>query len=154
MNVFFKDLRIHEDSEFFFRLSYYLNLYPGILDKAIAVRGVHENNRITDIETKKIKPCTTKILLWREIKHWSKQESTIPPDMKLHIERMYRSFEIANAPLLKKIGMIMMYLILDYPSIRSGLYNINFRKLSTQIFWSTSKRSVSKSVGQFVKSPE
>ncbi|CAA7393148.1 glycosyltransferase family 2 protein [Chryseobacterium fistulae] len=133
MDIFFKDLRIHEDSEFFFRLSFYLNLYPGILDSPIAMRGVHEHNRITEIETKKIRPCTTKILLWKEIRDWAEQEVEISEDIKLHIRRMHQSFEIANAPLLKKGILIIKYLLFDYPLIRNGLYNINFRK-KDQIF--------------------
>lgn len=129
MNPLFKtSLRLHQDTEFLFRLSYYLDLYPGILDKAVAVRGVHEDNRITKVDSKKIKPATTRVLLWKEVKDWSENESTIPAHMKLHIKRMHRSFEIANAPLLKKWNMILKYLVTDYPSIRSGLYNINFRK--------------------------
>ncbi|CAA7197414.1 glycosyltransferase family 2 protein [Chryseobacterium potabilaquae] len=134
MNTFFKDLRIHEDSEFFFRLSYYLNLYSGTLDTAIAMRGVHNENRITEVEIKKIKPCTTKILLWKEIRNWSEEEVGMAEDIKLHIKRMHQSFEIANAPLLKKGRLIIQYLISDYLLILSGLYNINFRKLSTQLF--------------------
>jgi glycosyltransferase involved in cell wall biosynthesis len=129
MNPLFKtNLRLHQDTEFLFRLSYYLDLYPGILDKAVAVRGVHEDNRITKVDSKKIKPTTTRVLLWKEVKDWAENESTIPAHMKLHIKRMHRSFEIANAPLLTKWNMILKYLVTDYPSIRSGLYNINFRK--------------------------
>jgi len=129
MNPLFKtNLRLHQDTEFLFRLSYYLDLYPGILDKAVAVRGVHEDNRITKVDSKKIKPSTTRVLLWKEVKDWSENEDTIPAHMKLHIKRMHRSFEIANAPFFKKWNMILKYLVTDYPSIRSGLYNINFRK--------------------------
>lgn len=129
LNPFFKvHLRLHQDTEFLFRLSYYLDLYPGILDKAVAMRGVHENNRITVVDTKKIKPATTKVLLWREINYWAENEKTIPEDVKLHIRRMHRSYEIALAPILKKWAMISKYLIKDYPSIRSGVYNVNFRE--------------------------
>ncbi|WP_312389428.1 glycosyltransferase family 2 protein [Chryseobacterium sp.] len=129
MNPYFKNtLRLHQDTEFLFRLSYYLDLYPGILDQAVAVRGVHENNRITKVDTGKINPATTRVLLWREVNSWSKNEKSIPEDIKTHINRMHRSFEIAIAPKIKKWGMIGKYLITDYPSIRSGLFNINFRK--------------------------
>ncbi|WP_449388666.1 glycosyltransferase family 2 protein [Chryseobacterium lineare] len=129
LNYFFKKtLRLHQDTEFLFRLAFYTNLYPGILDEAIAIRGVHENNRITKVDTKKINPATTRVLLWREINEWAKDEDTIPEDIKLHITRMTRSFEIAVAPFFKKWFMILKYLITDYPSIRSGLYNINFRR--------------------------
>jgi glycosyltransferase involved in cell wall biosynthesis len=129
LNPFFKThLRLHQDTEFLFRLSYYLDLYPGILDKAVGMRGVHENNRITTIDAKKVNPATTRVLLWGEINNWAQNENTIPEDVKKHIQRMHRSFEIALAPTMKKWGMITKYLITDYPSIRSGLYNINFRE--------------------------
>ncbi|WP_160137051.1 glycosyltransferase family 2 protein [Chryseobacterium sp. c4a] len=128
MNPFFKaSLRLHQDTEFLFRLSYYLNLYPGILDKAVAVRGVHEDNRITQVDSKKVNPATTRVLLWNEVDTWAENEPTLPENIKLHIKRMYRSFLIANAPVSKKWGMIMKYLVTDYKSIRSGIYNINFR---------------------------
>lgn len=129
MKDFFKtNLRLHQDSEFLFRLSYYLDLYPGILDQAVAMRGVHENNRITKVNSGKINPATTRVLLWNELNNWAKNEETLPENVKTHINRMHRSFEIALAPKIKKWGMIGKYLITDYPSIRSGLFNINFRK--------------------------
>lgn len=121
-------LRLHQDTEFLFRLSYYLNLYPGILDQAVAVRGVHEENRITKVDSGKIKPASTKVLLWKEVQMWAEQEPDFPEDIKIHIRRMHRSYEIANASALKKWGMIAKYLFVDFHSIRSGLYNINFRK--------------------------
>ncbi len=121
-------LRLHQDSEFLFRISYYLKLFPGILDEAVAVRGVHEYNRISQLDSKKIKPATTRVLLWKEVNDWAKNETKMPENEKLHIKRMHRSFEIANAPFLKKWGMILKYLVVDFESIRSGLYNINFRK--------------------------
>lgn len=127
-SFFKKSLRLHQDTEFIFRLSFCINLYPGILDQAIAIRGVHENNRITKVETKKINPATTRVLLWKEVNEWAKNENTIPQDTKLHIRRMHRSYEIAIAPIWKKWGMIIKYLFTDYKSIRSGLYNINFRE--------------------------
>ncbi|WP_426478026.1 glycosyltransferase family 2 protein [Chryseobacterium sp. CBSDS_008] len=127
MEYFFKNLDLHEDTEFLFRLSYYHNLYPGIIDKAVAVRGVHENNRISKVDTREVKPASTRVMLWKEVNHWAENENAIPDDIKLHIKRVYRSFQIANAPPLKKWGMITKYLFTDYKSIRSGLYNINFR---------------------------
>ncbi|WP_419869068.1 glycosyltransferase family 2 protein [Chryseobacterium sp. CT-SW4] len=121
-------LRMHEDTEFLIRLSYYLDLYPGILDKAVAVRGIHEDNRITKIDINKSKPASSRAILWNELNTWAQNEETMPEDAKIHIKRMQRSFEIANSPTSKKWSMLIKYLFLDYPSIRSGLYNINFRK--------------------------
>ena len=121
-------LRLHQDTEFLFRLSYYLDLYPGILDQAVANRGVHEDNRITQVDSGKIKPSISKVRLWAEVEKWAENEEEIPEDIKLHIKRMHRSFEIANSTFLKKWGMILKYTLIDFSSIRSGLYNINFRK--------------------------
>lgn len=125
--LFKPHLRLHEDTEFLFRLSYYLDLYPGILDEAVAVRGVHEDNRITKVDLRMVNPAVSRAILWKEVEHWSQTEDTISEEVRIHIKRMHRSFEIAKAPLLKKWGMIFKYLLTDYKSIRSGLYNINFR---------------------------
>lgn len=122
------DLRLHQDTDFLMRLAFYCKLYPGILDKAVAMRGVHESNRISQVDSKKIKPASTRVLLWNHLTKWANNETEMPDDYKIHIQRMHRSFEIANAPTLKKWGMILKYLITDFKSIRSGLYNINFRK--------------------------
>lgn len=123
----FKPIKLHEDTEFLFRLSYYLDLYPGIIDEAIAMRGVHESNRITKVDSNKTKPSISRAILWNETYNWVKNEETIPKNIKIHIKRMQRSFEIANAPKLKRWAMIIKYSVIDYQSIKSGLYNINFR---------------------------
>jgi glycosyltransferase involved in cell wall biosynthesis len=126
--MFDPTLRLHQDTEFTTRISFYLNFFTGINEQAIAIRGVHENNRITKVETKEIKPASTKVLLWDRLKNWAEKESNIPQEYQLHILRTHRSFEIANSSFLKKWKMILKYLITDFRSIRSGLYNINFRK--------------------------
>ena len=91
------------------------------------MRGVHESNRITQVDSGKIKPAKSRVLLWEAVENWANTEPNMPEDIKLHITRMHRSWQIAKAPFLKKWGMIFKYLIVDYRSIRSGLYNINFR---------------------------
>ncbi|RKE77175.1 hypothetical protein DEU39_3939 [Chryseobacterium sp. AG363] len=55
----FKTLLLHEDTEFFC-LSYYLDLYPGIIDEAVAMRGAHENNRITKVDHHEINPAVSR----------------------------------------------------------------------------------------------
>ena len=125
--LFDTSLRLHQDTDFTVRLSYYLNLYTGINDQAIAIRGIHESNRITQVDSKKVNPATTRILLWTKLNDWAQTEKTMPEEYKIHIQRTLRSWEIANASTAKKWTMILKHLVLDYKSIRSGLYNINFR---------------------------
>ena len=92
------------------------------------MRGIHENNRITAIETKKIKPSTTRILLWEKLKKWSEEDQNVPEEYRTHIRRMHQSFEIANASVPKKWMMIAKGLVKDFQGIKSGIYNINFRE--------------------------
>jgi len=125
--LFKTHLRLHQDTELLFRSSYYLKFHPGILHEAVAMRGVHESNRITQVDAKKVKPSNTRVKLWREVNQWAQNEKTMPEHIKLHIKRTHRSWEIAQAPFLKKWGMILKYTVLDFKSIKSGLYNINFR---------------------------
>ncbi|MGZ5193243.1 MAG: glycosyltransferase family 2 protein [Kaistella sp.] len=122
------DLKLHQDTDFLMRLAFYTRLYPGILDEPVAVRGVHESNRISQLDSGKVKPAATRVLLWKHLRNWAQKEPTMPKKELLHIERMHRSFEIANAPFTKKWGSILKYLLVDFKGIRSGLYNINFRK--------------------------
>ncbi|AZI21921.1 glycosyltransferase family 2 protein [Chryseobacterium taklimakanense] len=122
------DLKLHQDTDFLIRLAFYTKLYPGILDQPVAVRGVHESNRISQLDSGKIKPASTRVLLWNHLKNWAEKEPEMPKEQLLHIKRIHRSFEIANASIPKKWMMIASELITDFKGIRSGLYNINWRK--------------------------
>lgn len=126
--LFNPELRLHQDTEFTVRLAFYLNLFTGNNTEAVALRGIHESNRITSVDTKKINPASTRVKLWQALKDWSIKETRVPEEYRIHIIRMHRSYEIANAPILTKWRIIIKYLFSDYKSIRSGLYNINFRK--------------------------
>jgi glycosyltransferase involved in cell wall biosynthesis len=50
VGTFNSDLRISQDTDFINRLAYAANLYPGEIKKPIAVRGIHSDNRITNIQ--------------------------------------------------------------------------------------------------------
>ena len=122
------DLKLHQDTDFLMRLAFYNNLSPGILDEPVAVRGVHESNRISQVDSGKVKPASTRVLLWNHLKNWAEKEPKMPGAELLHITRLHRSFEIANASIPKKWIMIASGLITDFKGIRSGLYNINWRR--------------------------
>ena len=85
------DLKLHQDTDFLMRLAFYANLYPGIIDKAVAVRGVHESNRISKLDSGKIKPASTRILLCKHLKNLAEKEPKIPKVELLHICLLYTS---------------------------------------------------------------
>lgn len=131
-SLFKTHLRLHQDTEFLFRVSFYMHLYPGILDAAVGMRGVHESNRITSVESGKVAAHITKIPFWKEVKNWAENEPLLQSSERTHINRILRSYEIAAAAPAKKWMMILWGLLTDFKGIRSGLYNINFRK---NLFW-------------------
>ncbi len=45
--IFDESLRLHQDTELWIRIAYYGHLVPGESDRPVAVRGVHDENRIT-----------------------------------------------------------------------------------------------------------
>lgn len=47
IGLFDPELRLHQDSDLFMRLTMACDLYPGQLKKPVAMRGLHENNRVT-----------------------------------------------------------------------------------------------------------
>ncbi|MCU7614258.1 glycosyltransferase [Chryseobacterium sp. GMJ5] len=98
---FNRDLRVHQDSDFIIKLAYHCYLKSGIIDRAIAVRGVHDDNRIT-----KIKPYSStfyhhNLLLQSSLYHWSQ---TVKLDTKYSqtIKLNYLSFKIAHEKGLRK----------------------------------------------------
>ena len=74
------DLKLHQDTDFLMRLAFYTKLYPGILDEPVAVRGVHESNRISQVDSGKMKPASTRVLLWKHLKNWAQNEPEIPKE--------------------------------------------------------------------------
>ncbi|MFS4432233.1 glycosyltransferase family 2 protein [Chryseobacterium sp. S90] len=127
MKEFFKPIPYYADTDFLLRISFYLNLYPGIINKPIAMRGIYEPDRISIIIPDKENPASKKVVLWKELHEWADREDSISDEIKLHIRRMYHSFSIGDASFLRKWRMIIKYMITDYTIIRADIYNSNFR---------------------------
>jgi len=123
--LFLKNLRLHQDTEFINRMSFYLQLHYGSIEKAVSMRGVHEENRITTVESKKVKPAKTKVILWRELFHWAKAEPKMPKNYLRQIKNFKNSFEIANASSFSKLFLFLKYFVSDYLIIK-GVFRRNY----------------------------
>ncbi len=120
---FNEKLRVHQDSDFIIKLAYACHLKSGIIDKAIAIRGVHDNNRIT-----KIKPYSTKfyqnnLLLHQSLYEWSTSVK-LKPEYSKRIKLNYLSFKTANEKGIKKY---IFYFIncLKYPEFLKTRYRFH-----------------------------
>lgn len=69
---FNENLKVHQDSDFIIKLAFHCHLKTGNIEKAIAIRGVHDNNRITKIENYSVLYNERQLLLWESLYEWSK----------------------------------------------------------------------------------
>ena len=68
---------MHEDTVFIIQLSLNCRLEAGIIDKPVAVRGVHDNNRIVNN-----KDPRSRLLMWNELYEWAKTAQKSKPVIK------------------------------------------------------------------------
>jgi glycosyltransferase involved in cell wall biosynthesis len=81
-NYFHPELRLHQDTELMLRLAYYHRLYASNTVLAVAIRGVHEANRITNSSDIKI---GYKIKYFNILSNWVKKE-----DMNVNVQDKIR----------------------------------------------------------------
>lgn len=68
--LFLEELLLHQDVEFIQRLAWYLRLWPGSIGEAVALRGVHANNRVTNNPSGPI----TRLHLYEAQWAWAKRD--------------------------------------------------------------------------------
>ena len=81
---FHADLRLQQDTHLWKRLAAYGRLAPGILDHPIAVRGVHEHNRMTD----QSEQARFRELWWDSLHHEFRKEP-LTPDKQAIFRKAY-----------------------------------------------------------------
>lgn len=106
-NLKFNDhLRVHQDSDFIIKLSFACHLKSGIIDKAVAIRGVHDDNRITKIVRYSPKYNERQFLLWQSLYDWSKTKK-LAVDSQKEINLQYTAFKLSQ---MKNYGKILFLL--------------------------------------------
>lgn len=99
---FNQDLRVHQDSDFIIKLSYHCHLKSGNITEAVAMRGVHDDNRITKIKLYSSEYYKKQFLLAKSLYAWSLKENKLSKDIIKQLKLSYLSFKIANEKGLKK----------------------------------------------------
>ena len=66
----FQDLFIGEDTLLWYKLAFKFKLMPGVLDRAVAMRGCHESNRISNVDHNRY--YSDRILLFKYLYSWLK----------------------------------------------------------------------------------
>ncbi len=117
-------LRVHQDSEFIIRLAYHCRLKTGIIDKAIAMRGIHDNNRITKIIRYTPEYNQRQLLYWTSLYRWAASRN-LPYSYKKRIYLIYKSFDLSlKKGVNKYIGILLE--IMKNPEIVKTKYRFTY----------------------------
>lgn len=121
---FNENLRVHQDSDFIIKLSYHCYLKSGIIDQAVAVRGVHDDNRITKIVRYSPQYNERQFLLWKSLYDWA-NSNNIQETAKNRIFLSYKSFDLAVKNGLDKSFNILLAVIKN-PKILQSRYRFTY----------------------------
>ena len=121
---FNENLRVHQDSDFIIKLSFSTHLKSGIIDKAVAIRGVHDDNRITKIVRYSAKYNERQFLLWKSLFEWSKTQN-LQSDAREKISLQYKAFDLSLKKGLSKYLLILLNIIKN-PKILQSRYRFTF----------------------------
>lgn len=121
---FNENLRVHQDSDFIIKLSYHCNLISGTIENAVAIRGVHDENRITKIKMYSNEYNQRQALLWNSVEKWSRDKE-IKDAYKKHIFLRKKSYDISINKGLKKYFDLVKTAIAD-PTILKTKYRFTY----------------------------
>lgn len=127
---FNSDLRVHQDSDFIIKLAYHCHLKSGIIDRAVAVRGVHDNNRITKIIKYSSQYNERQFLLWNSLYQWS-ETVELSADAKEYLLLQKQAFELANKKGMQKITSLL-FAVFSNPKILKTKYRFTYTNNAAQ----------------------
>lgn len=120
---FNEKLRVHQDSDFIIKLSYTCYLKSGSIIEAVAMRGVHDDNRITKIKNYSSKYYYNNFLLQHSLWSWSKEKKLERQYSNL-LKLQYVSFKTANLNGIEKYLYYFSHLIAN-PKLLKTRYRFN-----------------------------
>lgn len=121
---FNEKLRVHQDSDFIIKLAYHCHLKSGNITEPVAIRGVHDENRITKIKLYSSQYNERQNLLWTSLSDWSKDKN-IDKKYHEHILLKHRSYNIATKNSVGKYTTLLAE-ILRNPKILKTRYRFNY----------------------------
>lgn len=124
---FNENLRVHQDTDFIIKLSYNCYLKSGEIVQPIAMRGVHDDNRITKIKPYSSKFYNNMYLLYKSRFQWSKSQIEMSANVKKFIKLRYITFKLGNTHGVKKLTQYFFYL-LRYPELLKTSYRFHILK--------------------------
>lgn len=117
-------LRVHQDSDFIIKLAYHCCLKSGIIDQAVAMRGIHDDNRITKIIKYSPQYNQRQLLFWNSLYEWSKP-LPLETDAAQHIYLQNKAFELSGKKGFSKT-MSLLAVAFRNPNILRTKYRFTY----------------------------
>lgn len=118
------ELKVHQDQDFITKLSYHVHLKTGNISSAIAIRGVHDDNRITKIKLYSDAYNKRQNLLWNSVWEWAKHKE-MSSEIKSHIRLQQKAFEVSQKMGISKV-LTLLFSILKNPAILKTKYRFTY----------------------------
>lgn len=99
---FNEKLRVHQDSDFIIKLAYHSHLKSGNITEAVAIRGVHDDNRINKIPGYSDIFYKNMYKLYTSRYEWMQNLQNVSPEAFKITKERYTIFKIAHEKGLKK----------------------------------------------------
>ncbi|WP_415325242.1 glycosyltransferase family 2 protein [Chryseobacterium sp. MMS23-Vi53] len=120
------NLRVHQDSDFNIKLAYHCYLKSGIIDKAVAMRGIHDDNRITKIVQYSQQYNERQHIYWKSLYDWA-DKNHLKSEYKNRFYLNYKSFDLSLKKGLDKYLNIALE-ALKNPIILKTKYRFHYYK--------------------------
>lgn len=117
-------LRVHQDSDFIIKLAYYCYLKSGIIDRPVAMRGIHDDNRITKIVKYSPQYNQRQSLFWNSLYEWSKPLS-MDKDVSQLLYVQKKAFELSGKKGFSK-AISLLGALLKNPDILKTKYRFTY----------------------------
>lgn len=121
---FNEELCVHQDSDLIIKLAHHCHLKSGIIDQPVAIRGIHDDNRITKIIKYSPQYNQRQYLFWNSLYQWSR-ENRIDPDAKRHIFLQKKAFELSLKKGPAKAATLFAAILKD-PKILKTKYRFTY----------------------------
>ncbi|AZA81716.1 glycosyltransferase family 2 protein [Chryseobacterium lactis] len=117
-------LRVHQDSDFIIKLAFHSYLKSGIIDEAIAMRGIHDDNRITKIVKYSPQYNQRQFLFWNSLYEWS-QPLSLDKDIVQHFYLQKKAFELSGKKGFSK-AIDFLTTVIKNPNILKMKYRFTY----------------------------
>ena len=122
----FNSYAMHEDTAFLVQLSINCRLEPGIIDRPVAMYGVHDHNRIINNDPKN----GSRILYWKYLYDWSGKHREAKRFKKLFGALLMRE-KLFSSQTIFRIPRMMLYSMRNSLFLRKAVF---FRTASLHVF--------------------